>query len=207
LILLGVFANPLESLKKGKIFRMTQHLRTYETIVVTKVDMPEEAFSALVEKVKSAVTKEGKGEMVLTDDWGKTKIAYPIQKEGRGKWSYFRFKSMPEGVDEVQRNLKISEFVLRQFTARAEEDGADYNNLRVNMPKELAERGERPAWKDDRGPRRPFRGGGGYDRGGDRGGGGGGYDRGGDRGGDRNYGDRNAAPAAAAPAASTGEEN
>jgi ribosomal protein S6 len=133
--------------------RTTAEPRTYETILITKVDMPEDGFASLIEKCTNIIKNDGKGEVLMTDDWKKAKIAFPIMKEPRGQWTYFRYKSLPAGVDELQRNLRINEFVLRQFTARADESGSDYATLRDTMPKELADRERRNDWKEER-PRR-----------------------------------------------------
>ncbi len=162
---------------------MDKHLRTYETICITKVDMPDEKYNALLDRCKTAVTTEGKGEVIHSDDWGRAKIAYTIGKDNRGRWTYLRYKALAEGVDELQRGLKINEFVLRQLTVRTSEDGSDYNSLRENMPRDLQDRDRPRDWREERGFNRYGRGGGG------------GRDDGerrpyGDR--DRNYGDRNA---------------
>lgn len=154
--------------------KTTDETRTYETILITKVDMPEDGFNGLIDKCKNIIQSNGKGEVLMTDDWKKAKISFPILKEPRGQWTYFRYKSLPAGVEELQRNLKINEFVLRQFTARASDDNVDYASLRDAMPKELADRERRNDWKEDRprrggpggfkgrgGPRRDFGGGGG----------------------------------------------
>lgn len=135
---------------------MAKHLRTYETVCLTKVDMPDDKFNAMVERCQEAVKKNGSGEWLFTDDWGRAKIAYPIKKDGRAKWTYFRFKSLPDGVSEVQRALGINEFVLRAATFLTKEDGSDYEPLRANMAKEINER-DRRDWRDDRRPRRPRR--------------------------------------------------
>lgn len=137
---------------------MALDTRTYETILITKVDLPEEGFNGILEKCTNVIKGEGKGEILLQDDWGNAKIAYPINKEPRGKWTYLRFKSSPEGIDEMHRNLKINENVLRNFTVRVPEDGSDYNSLRDAMPKELADREKNREWKDDRPRRGGFKG-------------------------------------------------
>lgn len=151
-------------------------LKTYETVCVTKVDMPEDKFTTLVDRCKNSIVENGKGEWLTSDDWGKAKIAFTIGKDNRGRWSYFRFKSTPEGVNELRRALKINEFVLRELTVKASEDGKDYESLKATMPQDLIDREKQRDWRGgdrERGPRRPGGGGrGGY--------GGGGY---GDRGG------------------------
>ncbi len=159
---------------------MTAQQRTYETICITKVDMPEDKFTALVDRCKAAVQTEGKGEWLYSDDWGRSKIAYTIGKDNRGRWTYFRYRSDGPGLNELNRTLGINEFVLRYQTVRASDTGADYDSIRANMPQDLVDREKgRDAWREERGPRRGY---------GDRGGGGGGY---GDRGGGyrRDYGD------------------
>lgn len=144
---------------------MDKHLRTYETICITKVDMPDDKYASLLDRCKSAITAEGKGEVLMTDDWGRAKIAYTIGKDNRGRWTYLRFKSLPEGVNEIQRGLKINEFVLRQLTVRTSEDGSDYNSLRENMARELQDRDRPRDWREERGGprgRRDYGDGGGY---------------------------------------------
>lgn len=157
---------------------MDQNLRTYETICITKVDMPDDKYAALMERCKAAVSTEGQGKVVYSDDWGRAKIAYTIGKDNRGRWTYLRYQSTSKGVDEIQRALKINEFVLRQLTVRTKEDNSEYDPLRENMAKDLADRDRPRDWREERGPRGPrrdFGDRGGYgDRGGGYGGGGGG---------------------------------
>jgi small subunit ribosomal protein S6 len=178
---------------------MALETRTYETILITKVDMPEDGFKALLEKCQNIIKTEGKGEILMLDDWQKAKISFPINKEPRGQWTYLRYKALPTGVTELQRNLKINESVLREFTARASDDAADYTPLREGLPKELSERDRNRDWKEDRPRRGGFRGG--RDRGGPRD----------DRGPRRDYGDRGpsaqASSAPQAPANDSGDSN
>lgn len=157
--------------------------------------MPDDKFNALMERCKAAVMNEGKGEWLYTDDWGKTKISYKIGKDTRARWTYMRFKSLPQGIDELARGLGINEFVLRTQTCRTKEDGSDYDSYRQTMPQDLAERGERRDFRDDRGPRRGGYGGGGY-------GGRGGY--GDDRGG---YGGRDSGDVMAPSAGGANDED
>jgi small subunit ribosomal protein S6 len=133
----------------------TTKVRVYETICLTKVDMPQEKYTAMLDRCKKAVAEQGKGEWLYEDDWGKAKISYVVNKEPRAQWTYFRFKSEPAGVDELVRSLGINEFVLRQVTSRTSEDGADYNTLRPTFAKDLNERDKPREWKDPRGRRGP----------------------------------------------------
>lgn len=119
--------------------------------------MPEDKFQALMERCKSSVLNEGKGEWLFTDDWGKAKIAYKIGKDTRARWTYMRFKSAPQGIDEMARGLSINESVLRQMTCCTTEDGSDYNSYRESLPQDLADRFERRDFRDERPSRGSFR--------------------------------------------------
>ena len=73
---------------------MATQMRTYETICLTKVDMPEDKYKALVDKCKDAVTSD-KGQVLMLDLWGKAKIAYPINKERSGHTSAIKPALVP----------------------------------------------------------------------------------------------------------------
>jgi small subunit ribosomal protein S6 len=134
---------------------MATAMRTYETICITKVDMPEDKYNALVEKCKNAITQNGKGEWLYSDDWGRAKIAYTIGKDNRGRWTYFRYRSKSEGINELRRSLGINEFVLRSITTKADADGADYEPIRKNMAQDLIDREKgRDAWREERSSRK-----------------------------------------------------
>ena len=77
---------------------MENQLRTYETILITKVDMPEDKFNTLVERSKNAILNDGKGSWIHTDDLGKAKIAYPIEKDNRGNVGNWTGPMAQEGL-------------------------------------------------------------------------------------------------------------
>src|SRR3954453_18456666 len=87
----------------------------YETTFVTRSEMTDDALKALQEKLYGVVSQY-KCEVVLTEDWGKRKLAYPIQKEVRGHYSYFVYTGTGDIVHEVERNLRLHDHVLRFLT-------------------------------------------------------------------------------------------
>lgn len=91
----------------------------YELTMITRVEMTEPAYKKLTDKVE-AVVKSFDGEVVQTDDWGRRKLAYPIQKQSRARYTYYAFTAKPGVVQEIERNLKITEGVLRYLTVQIE---------------------------------------------------------------------------------------
>jgi len=93
----------------------TPTLAGYETTFITRAEMTDEALKALQEKLNGIVTQYS-GEVVLMEDWGKRKLAYSIQKETRGHYTYFVYSGKHDIVHEMERNLRLQEHVLRFLT-------------------------------------------------------------------------------------------
>lgn len=93
----------------------------YETTFITRAEMSETALREIQDKIASIVT-QFKGEMVLTEDWGKRKLAYPIQKETRGQYNYLVYSGEGDVVHEIERNLRIHDHVLRFLTVNLEKE-------------------------------------------------------------------------------------
>ena len=65
-------------------------MNLYETIYILKPDMEEEAIKAAVERFKNII--EENGEMDTIDEWGKRKLAYPIQYYKEGYYVYMKYR-------------------------------------------------------------------------------------------------------------------
>jgi small subunit ribosomal protein S6 len=83
--------------------------------------MTDEALKTLQDKVNGIIGNYA-GEVVLTEDWGKRKLAYPITKETRGHYTYVVYTGKGDVVHEIERNLRLSEFVLRFLTVNLEKE-------------------------------------------------------------------------------------
>lgn len=91
----------------------------YETMLVTSANLDEEASTALVGKFKSMI--EANGTIDSVDEWGKKRLAYPINKETDGIYTVIKFTSEPDFPAELDRVYKITDGVLRtMIVAEAE---------------------------------------------------------------------------------------
>lgn len=91
----------------------------YETMMVTTANLDEEASSALINKFKNLIAANGTIDSV--DDWGKKRLAYPINDETEGVYTVINFTSEPTFPAELDRVFKITEGVLRSMTIAVEE--------------------------------------------------------------------------------------
>lgn len=91
----------------------------YETMLVTTATLDEEATAALVGKFKSLI--EANGTIDSVEDWGKRRLAYPINKENDGIYTLINFTSEPDFPAELDRVYKITDGVLRSMIVAKEE--------------------------------------------------------------------------------------
>lgn len=93
----------------------------YETTFITRAEMTDDGLKALQERL-AGVVGQYKGELVLSEDWGKRRLAYPIQKETRGQYTYMVYSGQGDVVHEIERNLRLNEHVLRFLSVNLENE-------------------------------------------------------------------------------------
>ena len=85
----------------------------YEVVYILDPAMSEEATAALVAKFKTMA--EAHGTVKEVDEWGKRRLAYPINDLNEGHYVLMTFTSAPELPAELDRVLKITEGVIRSM--------------------------------------------------------------------------------------------
>lgn len=93
----------------------------YETTYILRSEFSDEGAKLLDEKLTGVIKQFG-GEVVLTEDWGRRKLAYPIQKESRGHYVYCVYSGKGDIVHEFERHLRLHEHVLRFLTVNLEKE-------------------------------------------------------------------------------------
>jgi len=102
---------------------MEKIVNSYETLFVIDADLTEEATKALVEKFQKLITDNG-GEISETNEWGKRKLAYPINDKPEGYYVLINFMSESTLPLELERIFGITEGILRSIVIRHEEKKA-----------------------------------------------------------------------------------
>ena len=92
-------------------------MNCYETLFVVKPTLTEEEIAATITKVKDVLAKEG-AELLGTNDMGMKKLAYPVEKNDRGYYTVLFYKADGTLINELERNLKISEDVIKFLTVK-----------------------------------------------------------------------------------------
>ena len=96
---------------------MEKILSKYETMFIVDVSGGEEATAAVVEKFKSLI--EANGTVESFDEWGKRRLAYPINDMNDGYYVLVNFEAEPSFVAELERIFNITEGVMHSMTIKA----------------------------------------------------------------------------------------
>ena len=92
---------------------MSKPNASYETVMVITTKDGEEATTSIIEKFKGLIESNGTIESV--DDWGKRRLAYPINDLNEGHYVLMTFTSTPDLPAEMDRVMKITEGVMRSM--------------------------------------------------------------------------------------------
>lgn len=98
-------------------------MRTYELMYIVDPRASEQEAETVHETVRKLVTDNG-ARITKEDDWGRRKLAYPIDKQTEGRYMlmYLHADQAFTGVQELERRLEQSDKVLRYMTVRTDED-------------------------------------------------------------------------------------
>jgi small subunit ribosomal protein S6 len=102
---------------------MEKAINSYESMFVVSVADGEEAAKATVSKFTNLIAANA--EVISIDDWGKRRMAYPIEDMNEGYYTVVTFKSAGDFPAEMERLMNIDESVLRSMVIRLEYDAAE----------------------------------------------------------------------------------
>jgi small subunit ribosomal protein S6 len=91
--------------------------RDYELGFILTPEVNEEQTRAILERIEQIVNNYG-GQIMRVNQWGRRRLAYPIQHNRDGFYVFIDMILTPETVSELDRTLKVSEEVLRHLIKR-----------------------------------------------------------------------------------------
>ena len=113
-------------------------MNQYEVMYVIDPTLEDSARIELINRFSDLVVKNG-GEVDRVDEWGKRRLAYAIQYKTEGYYVLMYIKAPAELPREIERNMQISDAVLRYLTVRYEgELPAKREPLKPYAPREAA---------------------------------------------------------------------
>ena len=114
-------------------------MNKYECAIVLTPGLGSDGLESSTNKYKEVITSNG-GSLTAVDDWGKRSLAYEINYHREGFYYFFRFEGGKAVVDELDRQLKIDENVIRHMVVR--DDPKPPPHVRPQTPHEPAAKKE-----------------------------------------------------------------
>ncbi len=97
---------------------MEKKICSYELLFVVNGNLGEDSYAAVKDKFVALIN--GASSDVTVNEWGKRRLAYPINYVTEGYYVLVCFKSEPDFPRELERVLGITEGVLRYMTTTKE---------------------------------------------------------------------------------------
>lgn len=91
-------------------------MNTYETIMIINPTITEEENKNTIEKIEQLI--KNNGEIKTKEEWGKRKLAYPIQKHQEGYYVLIEFTSNADFIDELIRVYNITDEIMKHIVVK-----------------------------------------------------------------------------------------
>lgn len=92
----------------------------YESIFIVRQDIAATQVESIAASYAEIITKLG-GKVTKTEQWGLRTLAYRINKNRKGHYVLMNIDAAPDAMAEMERNMRLSEDVLRYVSIRVEE--------------------------------------------------------------------------------------
>jgi small subunit ribosomal protein S6 len=95
-------------------------MRCYEHTFIARQDLSPQQAQALAETYAGLVTEHG-GEVTKNEYWGLRNLAYRMRKNRKGHYLHLNLKAEAATIDELERQERLSDDVLRYLTVKVEQ--------------------------------------------------------------------------------------
>ncbi len=106
-------------------------LNDYESVIIFTPVLSEEQLKDAVSKYRNMITDNG-GEVVHEENWGLTKLAYPIDKKTTGFYHVYEFKAPTDFISKFELAFRRDERIMRYLTVSLNKHAVVYNQRKRN---------------------------------------------------------------------------
>ena len=124
----------------------------YEHVFIPRQDASAQQVEDLTAQFKTVIEQMG-GKIAKTEQWGMKSLAYRLRKNRKAHFTLLNIEAPPAALNEIERQERLSEDVLRYLTVRVREheEGPSAMMRKVDRDRDRDERrGERRRDRDDR---------------------------------------------------------
>ena len=130
----------------------------YEHVYLARQDLSPQQVEELTTQFKGVIEQNG-GKIAKEEYWGVKSLSYRIKKNRKAHMTLFNLDAPPAAINEIERQERLNEDVLRYLTIRVEshEEGPSAMMRKADRDREERgergdrDRGDRPRRRDDEG--------------------------------------------------------
>ena len=103
-------------------------MRAYELMVIVDTEVDDPGVQAVIDQVKEQIALRS-GEVKTVDLWGKRRFAYEINHKVEGYYVVLELVAEGTGLDDLERQLRLADDVVRHKLIRLPDKEAAKRNL------------------------------------------------------------------------------
>lgn len=96
----------------------------YESAILINATLDDQQIESIITRVKDLITNNG-GEIRELENWGRKRLAYPVEKNKIGYYAIFRFDAPGDIVAKLERAYSLDEQILRFVTLKLSKDALE----------------------------------------------------------------------------------
>jgi len=126
----------------------------YEHVYLARQDLSPQQVEEMTTQFKGVIEQNG-GKIAKEEYWGVKSLSYRIKKNRKAHMTLFNIDAPPAAINEIERQERLNEDVLRYLTIRVEghEEGPSAMMRKADRDREergeRGDRGDRPRRRDD----------------------------------------------------------
>ena len=127
--------HPLKRVTNGDVMPL------YEHVVISRQDLSNAQAEGLVEHFGKVLSENG-GKVVDSEYWGLKTMAYKINKNRKGHYSFLKTDSPSSAVQEMERLMRIHEDIMRVLTIKVDAH-SDGPSIQISKREDRGDRREK----------------------------------------------------------------
>ncbi|MGQ9643360.1 MAG: 30S ribosomal protein S6 [Ignavibacterium sp.] len=96
----------------------------YESAILINAALEDNQIENVINRVKEFITTNG-GQIRDFENWGRKRLAYPVEKGKIGYYAIFRFEAPGSIVSKLERFYNLDEHILRYLTIKLSKEALE----------------------------------------------------------------------------------
>ncbi|MDB3952338.1 30S ribosomal protein S6 [Alphaproteobacteria bacterium] len=123
----------------------------YESVFIARQDVSATQVDSLTDSFEKIIVDNG-GSVERRENWGLRTLAYRIKKNRKGHYVMLNINAPSDAVQEMERNMRLNEDILRYMTIKIEgmrDDASPIMQGKGDRDRDRADRGPSESKRDD----------------------------------------------------------